>query len=54
MKTTCHRDKSVTYWSVYQQQWEHRVRSVPDRELAAMNEEERYRVMRHLGMEVDE
>ena len=42
----CHRDGTVTYWSVYQQQWV-RAPGVPARELAAMNERERARVQRH-------
>ena len=45
----CHRDGTVSYWSVYEQQWRVRVHGVPDRELAAMSAEERERVMRHLG-----
>jgi len=49
MKNTYHRDNTVTYWSVYQQQWVHRAASVPDRELAAMSSRERERVLRHVG-----
>ena len=49
-KTTNHRDGTVTYWSVYQQQWVRHTDSVPDQEFAAMNEGERNRTMRHLGV----
>ena len=47
--TTCHRDGSVTYWSVYQQVWVERARQVPADELAAMSSSERERVLRHLA-----
>lgn len=46
-RTTYHRDGTVTYWSVYRQCWVERAESVPDRELAAMDERERERVQRH-------
>jgi len=46
LKPKFHRDGSVTYWSVYDQAWR-RSRSVPDRELAAMPETERNRVVKH-------
>jgi hypothetical protein len=49
LKSVCHRDGTVTYWSVYQQSWERRAASVPDRELAAMSEHERHLVQRHLA-----
>jgi hypothetical protein len=49
-KTTCHRDGTVTYWSVYDQTWKRHEYCIPDRELAAMSETERRRVMRHLGI----
>jgi hypothetical protein len=45
---TCHKDGTVTYWSVYTQSWAERQTWVPDNELAAMNEVERNRVIRHL------
>jgi hypothetical protein len=48
--TTCHRDGTVSYWSVYNQQYIERAAMVPDRELAAMDSAERDRVMRHLGL----
>ena len=48
MKTTCHRDGTVTYLSVYRQVWMRREATIPDRELAAMSPSERDRVMRHL------
>lgn len=45
-KTTYHRDGSITYWSVYEQQIQ-RVRWIPDRELAACSPAERDRIIRH-------
>jgi len=51
MKTTMHKDGTVSHWSVYQQQRVVRAAAVPDCELAAMPERERVRVMRHLVME---
>lgn len=48
LNTTCHRDGTVTYWSVYEERWRRRIAHIPDRELAAMGEAERVRVMRHL------
>ena len=42
-----HRDGTVTYWSVYHQQWIRRARTVPARELAAMCDDEREKVQRH-------
>ncbi len=50
----CHRDGSVTYWSVYHQVWTERVRYVPDRELAAMPSADRERVLRHLARRQEE
>lgn len=50
IKTTLHRDGTVTYWSVYNQEWKRHTDYVPDRELAAMGDAERERVMRHLGI----
>lgn len=49
IKTTYHRDGTVTYWSVYNQVWARRASSVPNKELAAMSGDERERVQRHLG-----
>jgi len=51
MKTTMHKDGTVSHWSVYQQQRVVRAVAVPDCELAAMPERERVRVMRHLVTE---
>ena len=45
----CHRDGTVTYWSVYQQGWVRRAKSIPDQEYAAMSDAERRRIDRHLG-----
>lgn len=50
--TTVHRDGTVTYWSVYEQVWNHRAEVVPDRELAAMSGDERKRIALARG-EVD-
>jgi hypothetical protein len=47
-KNTYHRDGSITYWSVYNQQWVRKVFFVPVRELAAMSHEEVDRVRKHL------
>jgi hypothetical protein len=49
MKTTYHRDGTVTYWSVFLQQWVKRANSVPDVELAAMSANERVKVLKHLA-----
>ena len=50
LKTTYHRDGTVTYWSVHDQAWVRRASSVPDKELAAMSGDERERVQRHLTL----
>lgn len=47
--SVCHRDGTVTYWSVYRESWVRRAFAVPDEELAAMNQQERARVIRHLS-----
>ena len=44
-----HSDGTVTYWSVYQQQWFRHATHVPDRELAAMSDKVRKRVIDHLS-----
>jgi hypothetical protein len=49
MKTTYHKDGTVTYWSVFQQQWIRHSDSVSDQELAAMSAAERAKVLKHLG-----
>lgn len=49
----CHRDGTVSYWSVYDQSWRVRVAHVPDRELAAMPDRERQRVIRHAEEHAD-
>lgn len=46
---TLHRDGTVTYFSTYNQTWHERVGFVPDEELAAMPQEDRDRVIKHLG-----
>lgn len=50
LKTICHRDGTITYWSVYEQRWIEREDDIPDRELATMSTEERNLVIRHLGL----
>lgn len=44
---TIHRDGTVSYWSVFRQTW-HRstASSIPDNELAAMNDKERSKIAR--------
>jgi len=46
-KVTLHRNGDVTYWSVYLQQWVRRP-VVEDRELAAMSNEQRTKVVKHM------
>lgn len=48
-KITYHRDGTVTYWSVYQQQWIRKASEVSDDELAAMSAQERDKVIHHLS-----
>lgn len=48
LNTICHRDGTVTYWSVYERVWKRRVHSVPLQELACMNGKEYRRVQKHL------
>lgn len=50
LKTICHEDGTITYWSVYEQRWIEREDDIPDRELATMSTEERNLVIRHLGL----
>lgn len=38
-------DHSVTYWSVYQQEWRYRATSIPDHDLAALPADERAAVV---------
>ena len=52
MKTTYHRNGTVTFWSVYQQRWVSKARNISDSELAAMSEGERNKVAKHLGIEL--
>jgi len=49
VKTVYHRDGTLTYWSVYQQSWCVHVVRIPDQELAAMNDTERSRILRHFA-----
>jgi len=45
-KVTLHRDRTCTYWSVYEQRWARvPVERIPDRELAAMTPDARARVL---------
>ncbi len=48
LRSTLHRDGSVTIWSVYEQRWT-RCAKVSDREYAAMDAAERARVTRHIA-----
>ena len=48
LKNTYHSDGTVTYWSVYHQQWIRHAMHVPDRELEAMSPRVRKRVINHL------
>jgi hypothetical protein len=43
-----HRDKTVSFWSVYWQKWV-RHREAPDRELLAMEPETRAKVLEHIA-----
>ena len=48
-KVTLHRDRTCTYWSVYEQRWVCQpIERVPERELAAMTPDARARVLRVL------
>jgi hypothetical protein len=47
MKAKLHKDGSVTHWSTYSQMWR-RAHGISNADLAAMQPEERTRVMRHL------
>jgi len=47
LKNKYHSDGTVTYWSVYHQQWIRHADHVPDRELAAMSPRVRKRVIKH-------
>ena len=49
MRPVCHRDGTVTYWSVYNRYWVKRAKNIPDREMAAMSSQERDRVKKHMG-----
>jgi hypothetical protein len=46
-KPICHKDGTVSYWSVYFQWPVSRVRFLPDCELVAMNARDRARVIKH-------
>lgn len=50
MRTTYHKDGSVTVWDVYTQTWLRTTRP-SDRILASLGEGERRRVMLHCGIE---
>ena len=47
--TTYHRDRTVSYWSVYEQRWHQSVQAVPARELAARRPAEACRIQRHIA-----
>ena len=44
----CHRDGTVSYWSVYRQSFVSRADGISDEELAAMNQDDRERVIAHI------
>lgn len=46
---TLHRDGTVTYWSVYRQQWVRKTATVSDAEFAAMPAANREAILKHLG-----
>lgn len=50
-KTTCDRNGTITYWSVYEQVWIRNTEEISDRELAAMESTERDRVIKHLRLD---
>lgn len=45
----CHRDGTVSYWSVYRQSYVTRSAWISDEDLAAMNADDRQRVREHLA-----
>ena len=45
-KITFHRDRTITFWNVYQQQWE-RTAKPSDQDLASIPSEKRARVIEH-------
>lgn len=49
MKTTYHRDHTVTLWDVLTQSWRMRVSYLSPAVLATLSERERARVVRHLA-----
>jgi len=48
-KTTLHRDGSVTLWNIYENRWE-RHETPPWRLLVTLGDDEKKRVMRHMGV----
>ncbi len=53
MDAVCHRDGSVSYWSVHRQRRVERTRHVPDEDLAALPPRERERILRHVARRVE-
>lgn len=47
MKASLHTDGTISFWSVYSQNWK-RAYGVSNADLAAMDEETRKKVVRHL------
>lgn len=46
-KTTFHRNCEITFWNVYEQNWNRvRAASISDQNLASMNKKDRDRVLR--------
>ena len=50
MKTTYHKNNTITFFSVYSQTWIRRTSRISDEELAARPLSERLRICRHLGV----
>ena len=49
LATKLNSNKTITFWSVYLQRWIKNASDIADRELAAMSEPERARVINHLS-----
>lgn len=50
LKSVCHRDGTVTYWSVMRQVWIRHACDICDEELATWSAAERYHVLRHFAI----
>lgn len=54
LETIFHDNHTVTYWSVYNQRWVKNTNYVPDKELAAMGQDERQKVISHLRLQPED